>query len=108
LNEYEWFTEKYNPEDIYDSLRCRLVHKFTILGGKFTLTYNKPALHLTTHKGQIVLNYEDFYRDFEKLKEEYFQKVKDPGNGKLANFTKRYETSGFLATEEEMDRLIDL
>jgi len=108
LKEYEWFTKKYNPEDIYDSLRCGLVHNFTIHGGKFTLTHNNPELHLTTYKGQIILNYEDFYCDFKKLKEEYFKKVKDPKNGKAANFMKRYETLGFLATEEEMDGLIDL
>jgi len=108
LKEYEWFTKKYSPEDIYDSLRCGLVHNFTIHGGKFALTHNHPELHLTPHKGQTVLNYEDFYRDLKRLKEEYFEKVKKPKNGKLANFMKRYETLGFLATEEEMDRLIDL
>jgi len=108
LKEYEWFTKKYNPEDIYDSLRCGLVHNFTIHGGKFTLTHNHPELHLTTHKGQIVLNYEDFYCDLKRLKEEYFEKVKDPKDGKIANFMKRYSVLGFLATEEEMDRLIDL
>ena len=108
LEEYDWFIKKYNPIDIYESLRCGLVHNFTIHGGKFTLTHNNHGLHLTTHKGQIVLNYEDFYRDFKKLKEEYFKKVKDPGNGKLANFMKRYETLGFLSTEEERDRLIDM
>ena len=108
LNEYEWFTEKYVPEDIYDSLRCGLVHNFTIHGGKFTLTHNHPELHLTTRKGQTVLNYEDFYCDFKRLKEDYFKKVKNPKNGKSANFMRRYETLGFLATKEEMDRLIDL
>jgi len=108
LEEYDWFVKKYNPTDIYNSLRCGLVHNFTILEGKFTLTHNHPELHLTIHKGQKVLNYEDFYCDLRRLKEEYFEKVKDPKSGKIANFMKRYERLGFLSTEEEMGRLIDL
>lgn len=108
LGEYDWFVKKYNPTDIYESLRCGLVHNFTIHGGKFTLTHNNPELHLTTPKGQIILNYEDFYCDLKRLKEEYFEKVKTPGGGKLANFMNRYEKLGFLSTEEERDRLIDM
>jgi len=108
LKEYGWFIKKYNPEDVYDSLRCGLVHNFTIHEGKFSLTHKHPELHLKTHKGQIILNFEDFYGDFKRLKEEYFKKVNDSKSGKTADFMKRYETLGFLATEEEMDRLIDL
>jgi len=108
LKEYDWFTKKYSPTDIYKSLRCGLVHNFTIHGGKFALTHNHPELHLKTDKGRIILNFDDFYFDFRRLKEEYFPKVKNPKNGKLANFMKRYSTLGFLATEEEIDRLIDL
>jgi len=108
LEEYDWFTKKYNPTDIYKSLRCGLVHNFTIHGGKFDLTHNHPELHLTTPKGQTILNYEDFYRDLRRLKEEYFEKVKAPGGGKLASFMNRYEKLGFLLTEEERDRLIDM
>jgi len=108
LGEYDWFVKKYNPTDIYESLRCGLVHNFTIHGGKFALTHNHPEQHLTKHKGQIILNYEDFYCDLKRLKEEYFEKVEDPKGGKIANFMNRYERLGFLLTEEERDRLIDM
>jgi len=109
LGEYDWFVKKYDPTDIYESLRCGLVHNFTIHGGKFIITHNNPELHLTTTpKGQTILNYEDFYCDLKRLKEEYFEKVKAPGGGKLTDFMNRYEKLGFLLTEEERDRLIDM
>ena len=108
LKEYGQFVKKYNPTDIYESLRCGLVHNFTIHNGKFTLTHNHPELHLKTYKGQIMLNFEDFYYDLKRLKKEYFDKVKSPNNGKYENFSNRLYTLGFLGTMEEMNRLKNL
>jgi len=97
LRGYKWFIKKYNPDDIYHSLRCGLVHNFTIKDGKYTLIHKRPDLHLKIDpKGKIILNFEDFFKDFKRLKKEYFKKIKDPKNKKAGNFFKRFQTLGFL------------
>jgi len=100
LREYKWFTKKYKPEDIYDSLRCGLVHNFTIIGGKYALTHKEPSRHRKTENidGQkmIILNFKDFFEDFKRLKKEYFAKVRNPQENKTQNFLKRFGNMGFL------------
>lgn len=100
LKEYKWFTQKYNPKYIYHSLRCGLVHNFTIKGGKYALTHKQSLRHRTIEniRGQemIILNFEDFFEDFKRLKKEYFTKVRNPRENKKQNFLKRYRKIGFL------------
>ena len=100
LKEYEWFTEKYVPEDVYKSLRCGLVHNFTIKGGKYVLASGEPENHLKTKRllgePMICLNLEDFLEDFKRLKDEYFTKVKNTEGNKAQNFLKRFSNIGFL------------
>jgi len=100
LNEYEWFTRKYIPEDIYKSLRCGLVHNFTIKGDRYILGSKEPENHLKTKQflgeSMICLNLEDFLEDFKRLKNEYFAKVKKPEKNKTQNFLKRFTEVGFL------------
>ena len=101
LKEYKWFTKKYNPKDIYHSLRCGLVHNFTIKDGKYALTNNHSELHLCVDKkGQIFLNFEDFFKDFKRLKKEYFNQIKNIKGNKGGKFFKRFQELGFLLPVE--------
>ena len=98
LKEYNWFTDKYSPEDIYQSLRCGLVHNFSIHNKKYVLIHNRTDYHLKiTDTGQIVLNFQDFFEDFKRLKKEYFEKVNNDQN-KRAKFIKCLKEIGFLGT----------
>lgn len=100
LREYEWFTEKYVPEDVYISLRCGLVHNFTIKGGRYVLVSREPENHLKTRQflgeTMICLNLENFLEDFIRLKNEYFAKVRQSIENKSQNFLKRFSNVGIL------------
>lgn len=99
LKEYEWFMDKYVPEDIYRSLRCGLVHNFTIKGGRYILASREPENHLKTKQflGELMicLNFEDFLKDFKRLKDEYFAVVRRTKD-KAQSFIKRFTEIGFL------------
>jgi hypothetical protein len=95
LNEFKWFTKKYNPEDIYHSLRCGLVHQFIIKNGKFMLTHNNSHWHLKIYKNYTVLNYQNFFEDIKNLKKEYFSMIEKDDN-KRRTFLEKFNKKGFL------------
>ncbi len=100
LNEYKWLTKKYNPKDLYESLRCGLVHNFTTNYGKFCFSKKAPEEHrlMVEYAGRkmINLNFEDFFRDFIRLKQEFFAKVRKSKGNKRPNFLKRFKKVGFI------------
>jgi|SRR5450759_2499587 hypothetical protein len=64
---------KYDSRGIYESLRCGLVHMFTIKDRKYALTHNYPARHLkSTNDGQIVLNASSFGDDLWIAAQKFF------------------------------------
>jgi hypothetical protein len=87
---------KYDSRGIYESLRCGLVHKFTIMGKKYGLTHNYPARHLrSTRDNQIVLNASSFGDDLWNAAQKYFDEVEaDPQ--KLQKLIERFNKYGFL------------
>lgn len=96
---YKEFSEKYlpayNPEDLYVSMRCKLVHNYTE-GGKFVFTDNHPELHCKkTNDNQLLLNLEDFMSDIEIGINNYFSDVDSDDNLK-ENIVKRYKEVGIL------------
>lgn len=96
LKTYKWFSKKYNPEYVYKSLRCGLVHNFTVKKSKFALTHKHPELHLkVTQRDEIILNYEDFFTDIKRLSREFFGKArKDPTT--RAKLIERFSQIGIL------------
>jgi len=87
---------RYDARGIYDSLRCGLVHMFTIKGRKYCLTHNYPAGHLkSTWDGQIVLEAGSFRDDLRDAVHRYFDMVEvDPVFSQ--KFVDRYNDFGFL------------
>lgn len=69
------FLPKYNGRDLYESLRCKLVHNYTE-GGKYEFTHDHPELHFSTSpRGRTVLNLNSFLKDLESARDEYFKLV---------------------------------
>jgi hypothetical protein len=71
---------RYEAEPLYKSLRCGLVHNYTIKGGRYSLTDAKPHLHFaqdTKDSTKKILNLEDFISVFKNACIEYFKAVEN-------------------------------
>lgn len=87
---------KYNSKELYKSLRCGLVHSFTINGRKYVLTDGHPERHLKkTTDGQVILNASDFRDALFKAANDYFDAVITTPS-LLINHINRYNDLGFL------------
>lgn len=72
----EYFGDKYDPDNLYEDLRCKLVHNYSE-GGSYTFTDNHPELHKKKiNDGRILLNLEDFVSDIEIALNTYFDELK--------------------------------
>jgi len=60
----EYLGPQYKPGKLYDSLRSRLVHNYSVQG-KYWLTDGREFNHLEPIKGRIYLNIDDFIADIE-------------------------------------------
>ncbi len=94
INEY-FPIGKYEANDLYDSLRNGLVHKFTIQKKRYALTHNHPDLHLEIRKSQLILNANDFAQDLHEAASRYFSDVEQHPE-LLKKFMNRFERDGFL------------
>jgi hypothetical protein len=92
------FMPQYNSEDLYISLRCKLVHNYTE-GGKYMFVHEKPHLHLKEYNGRLIINLENFLSDVSKAREEYFKLV--DSNDEFKNrLIKRFNEVGILGLVE--------
>jgi hypothetical protein len=66
----------YDGEELWESLRNKLVHNYSIWQGKYVLTHGHPELHLRLHSGKArILNLENFFEDVEWAADDYFARV---------------------------------
>lgn len=66
------YLPQYDPGDVYNNIRCRLAHNYSI-GGNVGLTHLHPELHDPKGiKGRTIINFEDFRADFQKAADKYF------------------------------------
>src|SRR5688572_16250386 len=56
------YLPRYNPDDLYEDLRNKLVHNYSI-GIRHNLVSKQQGLHLHEANGNIYLNLEDFIAD---------------------------------------------
>lgn len=67
---------RYDPKELYRSLRNKLVHNYAIWNAKYYLTHGRPEAHLQpVASDAVVLNLEDFFTDVESASGEYFRTV---------------------------------
>lgn len=90
------FLKNYNADDLYYSLRCKLVHYYSE-GGKYEFTHNKPKFHLKPSKlpNRIIINLENFLKELKNATEQYFELV-DSNQTYKNRLIKKYEKVGIL------------
>jgi hypothetical protein len=93
----EKYLPKYEPERLWEDLRCGLVHSYAE-GGSYEFTHSKSQIHFTkSSRGKTILNLEDFLED---LKEAY-NKLREDILTKKDSFDKakrRYKSMGLMAS----------
>jgi hypothetical protein len=93
----EKYLPKYEPERLWEDLRCGLVHSYAE-GGSYEITHSRSQSHFTkSSRGKTILNLEDFLED---LKEAYNKLRKDILNQKdtFDKAMRRYESMGLMAS----------
>lgn len=66
--------KRYDPRDLWTSIRCGLVHKFAVEDSRYAYTHNEPNLHFKTDKtGRTFLNLEQFMDDIESAARRFFE-----------------------------------
>jgi hypothetical protein len=109
----DFFPKGYAPDKLWKDLRNSLIHAYTVTHS-YVLAHKHHETHLRVLKGAksertgiphdfIVLNFEDFFDDFEKAAELYFQKVQaEPAL--LSKLSMRYDIAppASYVTDEEL------
>ncbi len=69
------YLPQYDPVDVYNNIRCRLAHNYSI-GGEVALTHRNPAAHDPSGtKGRKIINFENFFTDFQEAASAYFKEL---------------------------------
>ena len=66
----------YKGRELYDCLRCGLVHNYTIHHSKYILTHGHPDRHGELDGEKTILNLENFFDDLVKAKQRYLARLK--------------------------------
>ena len=83
------YLPQYYPDDVYNNIRCRLAHNYTI-GGSVALTHLRPDRHDPKGaKGRTIINFEDFCADFQAAADAYFKDLAVDPDLQVA-FSKRF------------------
>jgi len=85
------YMPNYDPEHLYKDLRCRLAHNFTI-GSYYALIHKRYDLHgkVISQTGQKIINFENFYEDFENAIKKYVSDL-ETDNDLKNKFLTRYQ-----------------
>ena len=66
----------YDGEELWKSLRNKLVHNYSIWQGKYVLTHGHPELHLRLHSDKArILNLEDFFEYVKCVRDDHLTQV---------------------------------
>lgn len=84
----------YNPSKLYEDLRCKLVHNYSV-GGFYWLKDNKPQLHGQTESGRTIINLENFINDLEDAFNKLMGEIQS-NPLKKQKAIKRYNSIGLL------------
>jgi hypothetical protein len=70
------YLKKYNPDELYNDLRNKLVHNYSV-GSHYGLTRNAKHLHLKKVNGLLHLNLEDFILDLKSAIDKYILELRN-------------------------------
>ncbi len=76
------YLSSYVPENLYQDLRCKLVHSYSE-GGSYLFVDAKSHLHLQKNNGKTIINLENFIDDIENALNEFSRKLQDPSETAL-------------------------
>ena len=90
------FLKMYNSDDLYTSLRCKLVHHYSE-GGKYEFTHNKPHFHLKSSvlPGRTIINLDNFLIELKNASDDYFALV-DSNKTCKKRLVEKYKSHGIL------------
>lgn len=92
----EKYFNRYDPENLYTDLRCKLVHSYSE-GGSYLFTHGNSEVHMTQHSsGKTIINLENFISDLEKGLEAYLIDLSDNKDGLQTKATDRLNSNGIL------------
>lgn len=99
INFVNRFMPGYNGRDLYESLRCKLVHNYSE-GGKYEFTHNNPGLHFKdSPRNRTVLNLDNFLHDLKTARDEYFELV-DTNQSFKDKLINRFKAVGIMGPAE--------
>ena len=85
------YMKPYNPNIVYEEIRCSLVHNF-IPGKSIKLTHNNPQIDFFTQGDFQIKNFDNFFFVFQHAVNEYITDLRKPENKDLRKkFIKRYK-----------------
>jgi len=73
------YLPRYNADELYDDLRNKLVHNYSI-GSHYRLMRRNMHRHLQEESGNIFLNLEDFIADMRDATDKYFFELRNDMN----------------------------
>lgn len=90
----DYLPSLYDPEKMYNDLRCDLVHNYSE-GGSYLFVDAKPDLHGHNQDKKTIINLENFIADLDKALSQVLGDL-DKDAGKRKNAEKRYDEIGLL------------
>lgn len=99
INFVNTYMPDYDGKKLYKSLRCRLVHNYSL--DQYALTHHHSKLHLKTDKesGLQIINLRSFINDIKDAEDKYLQDLYKNKQLQI-NFYKWYVSSGILLPKD--------
>lgn len=99
INFVNKFLPMYNGAEFYKSMRCKLVHNYSV-DGKYAFTHNNYGLHhKVDNDGKMLINLKSFINELEGASNELFRLLGSDQELQI-NFAKRYLDAGILQPVE--------
>lgn len=90
------YLSSYVPENLYNDLRCKLVHSYSE-GGSYLFVDAKSHLHLQINNGKTIINLENFIIDIENALSGFSRKLQDSNETTLRqNAIQRLDNNGII------------
>lgn len=100
------YKDKYIQNKLYGSIRCSLVHSFTISSGVLLCQINDTNLHLSTNPdGYLIVDLDSLFKDIKKAIIIYFKKLRKGNDDIQKMFRKAYSKNKPFAVYKNVSTL---
>jgi len=87
--------QSYNPKQLYEDLRCKLVHGYSE-GGSYLFTDARPDLHGGFQGAKTVINLENFIADIQTALDSFASEIASTASPLRGNAINRYKSNGII------------